>query len=109
MQSRICRSSYLNSCRIEGFALSVLIDFFAIVFNALKTSQGFAEMNAEIPLVSTNQVNPLYFVGITRFLDFLIFFSGTCFLVQLFEFMLPPVLFQSNLSNHITSNLILQA
>ncbi len=66
MQSRICRSSYLNSCRIEGFAVSVLIDFFVNVFNALKTSQGFAEMNVESPLVSTNQLNPLLTVGITR-------------------------------------------
>ena len=63
--------------------MSVLIDFFVCVFNELKTSQGFAEMNVEIPLVSTNQLNPLQFAGITHFLDFLIFFSGTCFLVQL--------------------------
>ena len=28
-----------------------------------------------------------------HFLDFLIFLSGTCFLVQLLEFKLPPVLF----------------
>ena len=49
----LCRSSYLNSCRIGGFAVSVLIVIFVIVFYALKRFQGFDEMNVEIPLVST--------------------------------------------------------
>ena len=48
--------------------MSVLIDFFVCVFNALKTSQGFAEMNVESPLVSTNLIDiindsPLCFQG----------------------------------------------
>ena len=59
MQSRICRSSYINSCSKKGIALIVQIDYFINVFNDLKTFQGFAEINAEIPLVSTieNTIN----------------------------------------------------